>query len=105
MKASTVAIVVANPEQAALWAAQNGTTPEEACQSQNADFVALIMGEMQRIGTEKKLNSIEKPRKIHVTLQPFTVESDVLTPTFKLKRNVAKKVYQAQIEELYKHLE
>jgi long-chain acyl-CoA synthetase len=32
---------------------------------------------------------------------PFTIESDMLTPTFKLKRNVAKKLYEADIDRMY----
>lgn len=34
--------------------------------------------------------------------EAFTVENDMLTPTFKLKRNVAKKKYEEMIEKLYK---
>ena len=44
---------------------------------------------------------MEKPKKIFLTKEPFTVENDMLTPTFKMKRNVAKKVYQAEIDEMY----
>ena len=38
---------------------------------------------------------------MHLLLEPFTVESDILTPTMKLKRNVARKVFADQITKLY----
>jgi long-subunit acyl-CoA synthetase (AMP-forming) len=34
-------------------------------------------------------------------LEAFSVENDMLTPTMKLKRNVAKKVYDEEIEKTY----
>jgi long-subunit acyl-CoA synthetase (AMP-forming) len=43
-----------------------------------------------RLAKENNFNSLEKPKQIMLLKDPFTVESDILTPTFKLKRNVAK---------------
>ena len=34
----------------------------------------------------------------------FTVDNDLLTPTFKLKRNIAKNVFQVQIDKMYEVL-
>jgi len=34
--------------------------------------------------------------------EPFTVESNVLTPTMKIKRNVAKVYFEQEIKNLYK---
>lgn len=31
----------------------------------------------------------------------FTIESDMLTPTMKLKRNIAKETYKADIDRMY----
>lgn len=44
---------------------------------------------------------MEVPRKIHYTTDEFTVENDMLTPTFKLKRNEAKKAFIKEIKEMY----
>jgi long-chain acyl-CoA synthetase len=54
-----------------------------------------VNDDLLRLAGENKLSSLEKPKAIHLTLDPFTIENDIITPTFKLKRNVAKKVYQA----------
>lgn len=50
---------------------------------------------------EYNLTSLEKIKKIHLHGAPFTVENDLITPTFKIKRNIAKKVFQEQIDKLY----
>ena len=47
---------------------------------------------------------MEKPGDIFMTAEAFTIENDLLTPTFKLKRNVCKKVYQAEIDVMYEEL-
>ena len=34
-------------------------------------------------------------------MDPFTIESDILTPTMKLKRNIAKDRFKDQITKMY----
>jgi long-chain acyl-CoA synthetase len=50
---------------------------------------------------EYSLTTLERPKKIHLTGAPFSIENDILTPTLKLKRHAAKKFYQEQIDKLY----
>ena len=50
---------------------------------------------------EYNLTSLEKIRKVHMTINPFTVASDLITPTFKVKRNNAKRVFQVEIDKMY----
>jgi long-chain acyl-CoA synthetase len=50
---------------------------------------------------EYGLNSLEKVKCIYLTAEPFSVENDIITPTFKIKRNIAKKVFLQQIEKMY----
>jgi long-chain acyl-CoA synthetase len=54
-----------------------------------------------RLANENKLNSLEKPKQMTLLIDPFTIESELLTPTFKLKRNVAKKQFQNEIDFMY----
>jgi long-chain acyl-CoA synthetase len=68
------------------------------------DFRKVVNEDLLRLAAENKLSSLEKPKAIHLTLDPFTTENDIITPTFKLKRNVAKKVYQSEIDKMYAHL-
>lgn len=41
---------------------------------------------------------------LHLAPEPFTVENNMLTPTFKLKRPQAKAAYQQQLDDMYAQL-
>ena len=62
---------------------------------QDPAFKKLIMDEMNRIAVENKLSGLEKPKDIFVTLDAFSIENNMLTPTFKLKRNIGREVFRA----------
>ena len=104
LKNCCVAIVV--PEMSVLeeWASKNGKTVQAVLADQDADFKALLMQEIDDLGRQRKLNSLEKPKEIFVASEPFSVENDIVTPTFKLKRNIGAKVYKAQIDAMYEAL-
>ena len=59
------------------------------------------MEDMKRLGKEQQFNGLEFPKKIYCSAELFSVENDILTPTFKLKRAEARKVYYVQIKEMY----
>ena len=61
----------------------------------------VIEKDIEAICRADGLNGFEIPKKFHVTGESFE-QLDLLTPTFKLKRNVARKVFQDSIERLYK---
>jgi len=44
---------------------------------------------------------LEKPAQLCLLEEPFTIENDFLTPTMKMKRNVAKIKLADKIKELY----
>ena len=48
---------------------------------------------MDQKAKEFGLTSLEKVKKVHLHPAPFTVENDLITPTFKIKRNIAKKTF------------
>lgn len=60
-----------------------------------------MITDFNRLAGENKFNSLEKIKQLHLTLDPFTQENDILTPTLKIKRNIAKKVFQKEIDKLY----
>lgn len=43
----------------------------------------------------------EIPQKLLITSTVFSVENDLLTPTFKVKRNEAKQYFLSQIKDMY----
>lgn len=67
----------------------------------NEALLKLVCDDVNRLANENKFNSLEKPKQLMLLKDPFTIESDILTPTMKLKRNVAKKMYQAEIDRMY----
>lgn len=105
LKNYCVAIVVPEPAEVEAFAQSKGKTAAAVLQEQDADFKKVIMDDIAKLARDKKLNSLEKPKDIFLAAEAFSVENDILTPTFKLKRNIGKKVYQAQIDEMYARLE
>lgn len=61
---------------------------------ENEDLRKEVYRSILQLAAANKLNSLEKPKQICLLKDPFTIESDLLTPTMKLKRNIAKKVYE-----------
>ena len=49
------------------------------------------------MGKECKLHGFEKVKDFYLSPEVFSVENNILTPTFKLKRNDAKKAYQKKV--------
>lgn len=65
-------------------------------------FLSLVYADVLAVADRYKLNSLEIPKHMMLIEKPFTVEDDLVTPTMKLKRNVARKVYANDIERMYK---
>ena len=51
-------------------------------------------------GKEEKLKSFELIKAVHLEAEPWSVDNDLLTPTFKLRRPQLQKRYQADIDAL-----
>ena len=54
-----------------------------------------------KLADEAKLNSLMRPKQIMLMSTPFTADNGFLTPTFKMKRNVAKDLLKNEIKALY----
>ena len=61
----------------------------------NADLKKDIMADLMRLAVDNKFSGLEKVKKIHLVVDPFTIDNDILTPKMSIKRHVAKKVYEA----------
>lgn len=48
------------------------------------------------------MQGFEQARKIYLDREQFSVERDLVTPTFKLKRPQLLKEYKTQIDAMYK---
>ena len=53
---------------------------------------------MNKLANENKFNSLEKIKQVFLTDVPMTMENEILTPTMKIKRNIAKKFYEKELD-------
>ncbi|KAG0947395.1 hypothetical protein G6F57_001943 [Rhizopus arrhizus] len=64
----------------------------------------LVLAQMNHTGKNAKLRGFEFAKAIYLESEAFSIENDLLTPTFKVKRSHAKKKFEAQITKLYEHV-
>jgi long-subunit acyl-CoA synthetase (AMP-forming) len=83
-----VAVIVPDADIAKQWASENGVAEEGqmAALCGNAKFKAAVMAQMKSAGSSAALKGFEVVRDIHLEAELFSVDNDLLTPTFKLKR-------------------
>ena len=94
------ALVVLDPEITPVWAAQNGLeglSLEEL--AENKTVIAEVDAGLE--GAMSEFNSAESVKKLKVLGEEWLPDSDLLTPTSKLKRRGIKARYDAEIESLY----
>ncbi|KAG6854925.1 hypothetical protein C0991_009748 [Blastosporella zonata] len=103
-----LAVIIPDPVQlAALVSKLSGkkVVPEdlqtliEACQDKrvNQEILAIITKEAKRNG----LKGFETIKRIHLSLDPFTVENGTMTPTMKIRRKDAYHKFKAELDQLY----
>ncbi|CAM8956253.1 unnamed protein product [Rhodiola kirilowii] len=97
-----IAIVNPNQQKIEQWASHNGLSGDFASLCSNPKVKEYIIGELSKIGKEKKLKGFEFVKAVHLDPVPFDMERDLLTPTFKKKRPQLLKYYQKVIDDMYK---
>ena len=71
---------------------------------QEKAVIQAILHSMAQEGRAAQLRGFEHVSAVTLVPEPFTVENNLLTPTFKLKRPQAKAVYEALIDNMYERL-
>ncbi|KAI8462093.1 hypothetical protein BY996DRAFT_6429177 [Phakopsora pachyrhizi] len=72
---------------------------EEACQ--DPKVIEAFLKDLEKTAKAGKLNGFERIKQIHLTMEAFSSENELLTPTLKLKRPAAKSKYQDICNKLY----
>jgi long-chain acyl-CoA synthetase len=104
LKSSLVSVIVPDVDVVTEWAKKTGSkdTFAELCAS--TELKKIIGDSMREVATAAKLGGFEQARSFILEATPFSVENDLLTPTFKLKRQEAFKKYKSVIDTMYKEI-
>jgi len=104
-----VAVVIPDQEQLASIASkvvEKHVRPADVATLQavagDERVIKVIMAELGRQAQRAGLRGFESVKKIHISLEPFTPENDTLTPTLKIKRREAHKMYKDVLDAMYK---
>ncbi len=93
------ALIALDSESAAGWAAKHDKTADVAELSDDPDVVAEIQAHVDEMN--KGLHNQEQVKKFTILPTEWTVDSEELTPTLKLKRKVVNQKYTDTIESMY----
>lgn len=102
-----IAIVVVNVKTLEAELAKPANSRYKALVNKEPDFLdnqyvrEFVVQELRIFGASKGLNSLEQIRAAELTTNEFTVESGLLTPTLKIKRQQMRQKYEKVIEKLY----
>lgn len=104
-KSYLVAIVVPDEEVVMKWSKDlanpsiSGISFQALCKSKTLQD--KIMNEITEISNKNQLYGFEIPKAIYLDSQLFSVENNLLTPTFKLKRQQLQDYYASAIDSMY----
>jgi long-chain acyl-CoA synthetase len=99
-----VAVIVIDEVEVKKWAVAHNKPENAAALCQDPDLKKDLLDQMVASAKVNKLTGLEKPLDLFLTTEAFSVENNLLTPTFKLKRNIARTYYETQINEMYEEL-
>ncbi|KAL6963920.1 eukaryotic long-chain fatty acid CoA synthetase (LC-FACS) [Sarracenia purpurea var. burkii] len=96
-----VAVVVPDRKALEEWAANNDEAGDFKLLCGNVKAREYILDELNSTGRQHKLRGFEMLRAVHLESNPFDIERDMITPTFKLKRPQLLKYYKVCVDKLY----
>ena len=60
-----------------------------------------IIKDIDTYGRKNDLKGFELPKKIYLCKEPFSIKNQIITPTMKIRRHIAKKFFAKEINKLY----
>jgi len=93
-------LVVPDFERLRQWAAEHGIPVTDRDQLYREKLVRQLLEE-ESLGRLHDLAQFERPKRIAIISEELTVETGMLTPTFKVKRRVVEQRFQETIQALY----
>ncbi|KAG2181074.1 hypothetical protein INT43_008656 [Umbelopsis isabellina] len=103
LQSSLVGIIHPDKDELTKWAQSKPEFADKSFEDLCADAEVnkQLLSALTAYGKSNDLKGFEQVKKIFVTPEEFTVENDLLTPTFKLKREIAKKKFAKEIDAMY----
>ncbi|KAJ7525626.1 hypothetical protein O6H91_17G059800 [Diphasiastrum complanatum] len=99
-----VAVVIPNKDLLETWAKENGEEGNYEALCQRPKAKEFIINELNAVAKKSKLRGFEYIKLVHLESEPFTIERNLMTPTFKLKRPELLKCYKETLNGLYASL-
>lgn len=96
-----VAVAVPDEDFLPIWAKQNSVEGDYKSLCANPKVKAAIVADLEKVGKEAKLNGFEFVKSVLLDTTPFSVDNDLMTPTFKLRRVNLLKYYKDDINKMY----
>ncbi|XP_062176432.1 probable CoA ligase CCL6 [Alnus glutinosa] len=96
-----VAVVVPDKKAVEDWAVNHNVTGDFNSLCENLKARKYILDELNSTGRKHQLRGFEMLKAVHLEPNPFDMERDLITPTFKLKRQQLLKYYKDTVDQLY----
>lgn len=103
-KHALVAIVIPKEAKVQEWAKHHHKSGMFVELCKDDELKAAILASLTATAKEAKLKGFEIAKAIELDSEPFSVENDLLTPTFKSKRPQLQKKYQKHIDAMYEKI-
>ncbi|GMH32297.1 hypothetical protein BSKO_00131 [Bryopsis sp. KO-2023] len=102
MRGCLVAVVV--PDQKALCSELGiDASLAEVCEMEDAK--EIVLKQLTEAASTAKLKGFEKVRGVILSSEEFTIENELLTPSYKMKRHMLLKAFQKEIDQLYEKID
>ena len=71
---------VVDPDRTKRWAKEKNLEFNQDLMA-NEELKQIVFDDIIRLANENKFSSLEKPKQMHLILEPWTPEQGILTPT------------------------
>jgi long-chain acyl-CoA synthetase len=97
-------VAVVFPKKDALldWAKHHNVPSDFVALCQDPSAIAHVLAGLKAQAKESKLKGFEFIKAVHLHPEEFSIEKELVTPTFKFKRPQLQAYFQKEIDEMYK---
>jgi len=105
MKSTLIGVIV--PEETIVyeWAKEHNLELDMSSLCKNDELKQTILKDVQAQGKIGGLKGFEQVKNVHLHHELFSIENGLLTPTMKSKRNDLQKLFQSELNQMYKSLD